>query len=114
MNQNPISKSNGHGQSVWLDFLRRNPLEAGDLQRLIEQGGFGGPTSDPSIFEKAIPRKPYTFGNLKNAQALRDLQALWDHGRRARCVQPEPDVHKGLFALSRALASALKEIRLKP
>ena len=43
----------GLGQSVWLDFIRRAFLEAGELEKLVAQG-LGGVTSNPSIFEKAI------------------------------------------------------------
>jgi transaldolase len=43
-----------YGQSVWLDFIRRNIILNGDLQKLIDQDGLRGITSNPSIFEKAI------------------------------------------------------------
>ena len=42
------------GQSIWLDYLRRNALENGELQQLIDQDGLSGITSNPSIFDKAI------------------------------------------------------------
>ncbi|MGC2695092.1 MAG: transaldolase [Candidatus Angelobacter sp.] len=42
------------GQSVWLDYIRRNLITSGELQRLIDQDGLRGITSNPSIFEKAI------------------------------------------------------------
>lgn len=42
------------GQSVWLDFIRRDILENGELARLVSEDGLGGVTSNPSIFEKAI------------------------------------------------------------
>jgi len=42
------------GQSVWLDFIRRNLITSGELKRLIDQDGLRGITSNPSIFEKAI------------------------------------------------------------
>jgi transaldolase/glucose-6-phosphate isomerase len=41
------------GQSVWLDYIRRDLLRNGDLVRLVEEG-VRGVTSNPSIFEKAI------------------------------------------------------------
>jgi transaldolase len=43
-----------YGQSVWLDYIRRNIILNGDLQKLIDQDGLRGITSNPSIFEKAI------------------------------------------------------------
>jgi transaldolase len=41
------------GQSVWLDYIRRNMVRNGELEALIERG-LRGLTSNPSIFEKAI------------------------------------------------------------
>lgn len=43
-----------YGQSVWLDFIHRRLLASGGLQRLIDEDGICGLTSNPSIFEKAI------------------------------------------------------------
>jgi len=54
MNKNPLLGLETLGQSVWLDYLRRNALENGELQGLINQDGVSGLTSNPSIFEKAI------------------------------------------------------------
>lgn len=42
------------GQSIWLDFIRRGMLISGEMQRLREDCGIRGVTSNPSIFEKAI------------------------------------------------------------
>lgn len=41
------------GQSVWLDYIRRNMVRGGDLETMIRRG-LRGLTSNPSIFEKAI------------------------------------------------------------
>jgi len=41
------------GQSVWLDFIRRDMLDNGELEALIEER-IRGLTSNPSIFQKAI------------------------------------------------------------
>jgi len=42
------------GQSVWLDYIRRDLIASGELRGLIEEDGLQGMTSNPSIFEKAI------------------------------------------------------------
>lgn len=42
------------GQSIWLDYIRRNMLQSGELKRLVEEDGIRGVTSNPTIFEKAI------------------------------------------------------------
>ena len=41
------------GQSVWLDFIRRDMLEDGQLATLVADG-LRGMTSNPTIFQKAI------------------------------------------------------------
>jgi transaldolase/glucose-6-phosphate isomerase len=51
---NPLKALHDHGQSVWLDFIRRNLIKSGELGRLIDRDGVRGVTSNPSIFEKAI------------------------------------------------------------
>lgn len=54
MNKNPLLELEALGQSVWLDYLRRNALNNGEIQGLIDQNGVSGLTSNPAIFEKAI------------------------------------------------------------
>ncbi|HEY6274157.1 MAG TPA: bifunctional transaldolase/phosoglucose isomerase [Terriglobales bacterium] len=51
---NPLLLLQKFGQSVWLDYIRRNLITGGELKRLIDQDGLRGMTSNPSIFEKAI------------------------------------------------------------
>ena len=51
---NPLLDLKKHGQSVWLDYIRRSLLTDGDFKRLIEEDGLRGVTSNPTIFEKAI------------------------------------------------------------
>ena len=41
-------------QSIWLDFIRRQILQNGELQRRIQFEALRGVTSNPAIFEKAI------------------------------------------------------------
>lgn len=50
---NNLQQAYSFGQAVWVDYLRRGFLDAGELARLIEQG-VSGVTANPSIFEKAI------------------------------------------------------------
>jgi transaldolase/glucose-6-phosphate isomerase len=42
-----------HGQSLWLDYIKRSLLASGERGRPIVDGLLGL-TSNPSIFEKAI------------------------------------------------------------
>ncbi len=54
MSSNPLMRLESFGQSIWLDFLRRHALDNGEIQRLTNEDGVSGLTSNPSIFEKAI------------------------------------------------------------
>jgi transaldolase/glucose-6-phosphate isomerase len=68
-NGNPLRALYGRGQSVWLDYIRRNLITSGELQRLIDDDGLCGITSNPSIFQKAIT------GSTDYAQQLAQLRA---------------------------------------
>jgi transaldolase len=54
MSINPLKELGTLGQSLWLDYIRRDLIAGGELRRLIEEDGLRGMTSNPSIFEKAI------------------------------------------------------------
>jgi transaldolase/glucose-6-phosphate isomerase len=51
---NPIHDLQALGQSIWLDYIRRSLITSGGLQRVIDEDGLQGVTSNPAIFEKAI------------------------------------------------------------
>ncbi len=48
-----IKELHKYGQSIWLDYIRRNLITSGDLKRLVDDG-LTGMTSNPTIFDKAI------------------------------------------------------------
>jgi transaldolase/glucose-6-phosphate isomerase len=54
-----------------------------------------------------IPGQSYTFGVLKRAQALGDLEALRKHGRRVVRIHLGADVSQGLAALEQIVKEAL-------
>src|SRR5258708_34844640 len=54
MGDNPLLRLAQHGQSVWLDFISRELVTSGELERLIAEANVTGLTSNPTIFEKAI------------------------------------------------------------
>lgn len=54
MNENPLTRLETLGQSIWLDYIRRDLISSGELRHLIEEDGISGITSNPAIFEKAI------------------------------------------------------------
>ena len=52
--ENPLRQLERFGQSVWLDYVRRDLLTSAEFRRLIDEDGLDGMTSNPTIFEKAI------------------------------------------------------------
>ena len=54
MKTNPLKKIETFGQSIWLDYIKRDLFATGKLKRFITEDGLRGMTSNPSIFEKAI------------------------------------------------------------
>ena len=49
-----LNELEAQGQAVWLDFVDRKFLAEGGLQKLVDEDGLTGVTSNPSIFEKAM------------------------------------------------------------
>jgi transaldolase len=54
MAKSPLHELSEHGQSVWIDFLSRDLLRSGDLERRMREDAVVGLTSNPTIFQKAI------------------------------------------------------------
>lgn len=71
---NPLKELHEYGQSVWLDYIRRSLITSGELQRLIDEDGLRGVTSNPSIFEKAIGGST-DYRDLLDDPASRNLDA---------------------------------------
>jgi len=72
---NPLKDLLNYGQSVWLDYIRRDLFTNGELKRLIDQDGLRGMTSNPSIFEKAIAESKLYSDLLDSLRSRTDLDA---------------------------------------
>ncbi|HZP17675.1 MAG TPA: bifunctional transaldolase/phosoglucose isomerase [Terriglobales bacterium] len=72
---NPLKDLLKFGQSVWLDYIRRDLITSGELKRLIEEDGLRGMTSNPAIFEKAIAGSTDYADILASLRDRRDLDA---------------------------------------
>jgi transaldolase len=139
MNLNTLSKKNtllelaALGQSIWLDYTRRDLILSGELRRLIEEDGLRGMTSNPSIFEKAIvgsslyekdiqtmtldgqsPKMMYETLSQRDVQGASDeFRSIYDRmGGRDGYVSLEVNPHlahdtKGTIAEARRLWRAL-------
>jgi transaldolase / glucose-6-phosphate isomerase len=75
---NPLKDLLKFGQSVWLDYIRRDLITSGELERLIQEDGLRGMTSNPAIFEKAIA------GSTDYADILESLRSRSDLDAKAR------------------------------
>jgi transaldolase len=65
LSENPLLLLKAKGQHIWLDNLSRTLLREGGLQRLINEDGVDGVTSNPAIFEKAIVGGTYYSEDLE-------------------------------------------------
>ncbi|HEY3800308.1 MAG TPA: transaldolase [Caulobacteraceae bacterium] len=92
---NPLAALEGAGQAVWLDYLHRDILENGELQRLIDQDKVKGLTSNPSIFQKAIGEGDAYDARIKamarpgdSTEALYERLAIADIQKAADIFRP--------------------------
>ena len=77
MTSSRLHKLSEQGQSVWLDFVSREALEDGTIERLIREDAVVGLTSNPTIFQKAIGA-----GNAYDDQ-LREVLKETEDGKEA-------------------------------
>ena len=70
-----------YGQSVWLDYIRRDLLQSGEFARLVKEDGIRGVTSNPSIFEKAIAESTDYGSALERLVKSKDTtaSAIYEH-----------------------------------
>src|SRR5437667_7416750 len=54
MPESNLHKLSALGQSVWIDYLSRDLLQTGELERKMKDDAVVGVTSNPTIFQKAI------------------------------------------------------------
>jgi transaldolase len=86
-----VTKSRLHqlselGQSVWIDYLSRQLLRDGELDRLIREDAVVGVTSNPTIFQKAI-----TSGDAYDEQ-LREVLEHEEDGKEIFLALASRDV----------------------
>ena len=74
-NTTPVQRLGELGQSIWLDYIRRDILDDGTLQRMIDNDGLRGMTSNPSIFDKAIAETDIYDDALHGELARDDRQS---------------------------------------
>ncbi len=116
--KNPLLQLLDYGQSMWLDYIRRDLFTTGKLQQMIANDGLRGMTSNPSIFEKAIADSSLyddflqTLGkkglkpiDVYEQIAIRDIRAAAD---TLKPVYQESNFHDGYVSLEVSPYLALK------
>jgi transaldolase / glucose-6-phosphate isomerase len=99
---NPLQALLGYGQSMWLDYIRRDLITSGKLKTMIEQDGLRGMTSNPSIFEKAIGDSSLYDDMLKSLAFQPNLDATARYEKIAiRDIQDAADVLKPVYQSSK-------------
>lgn len=95
---NPLRELNAYGQSAWLDNIRRNLIASGELQRMVNEDGLGGVTSNPAIFEKAITGSTDYTEALLELQKEKGLDAMAIYERLAiKDIQDAADVLRPVY-----------------
>lgn len=79
---NSLKQLAEQGQSIWLDYIRRDLIRSGELKRLVEEDGLRGVTSNPTIFDKAMS------GSTDYDMALRALLADNQHAPVGELYEP--------------------------
>lgn len=97
MKDNPLKKLDRLGQSIWLDYIRRDLITSGELLKLIEDDGLRGMTSNPAIFEKAIADSNLYDADIKKlSQKGQDVNSIYETLSQAD-VQGAADVFRPLY-----------------
>jgi transaldolase len=98
----PIRALAALGQSIWLDFIKRDLIETRELARLVRAGELTGMTSNPAIFEKAIAGS-HDYDRLL-AEAARDRADTKTVYERlaVRDIQDAADVLRPVYDATKA------------
>ena len=97
MKNNPLKQLGTLGQSIWLDYIRRDLIASGGLRRLIDEDGLRGMISNPFIFEKAIANS-HDYDEDIRAMALEEKGAEAIHETLSqRDVQSAADEFRPLY-----------------
>ena len=99
---NPLQALLGYGQSMWLDYIRRDLITSGSLKKMIEEDGLRGMTSNPSIFEKAIGESSLYDDMLKSLASRNDLDTTARYEQIAiRDIQGAADLLRPVYESSK-------------
>ncbi len=98
----PLQALLTYGQSMWLDYIRRDLITGGKLKTMIEEDGLRGMTSNPSIFEKAIGESSLYDDILQSLASRNDLDTTARYEQIAiRDIQDAADVLRPVYESSK-------------
>ncbi len=96
--ENPLKALIRFGQSVWLDYIRRDLMTSGQLAQMIQVDGLRGMTSNPTIFEKAFAGSPDYQKPLADLAKRGDLDSKGIYETLAiRDIQDAADALRGVY-----------------
>ena len=99
---NPLQALLGYGQSMWLDYIRRDLITSGTLKGMIADDGLRGMTSNPAIFEKAIAESSLYDDILKELASRPDLDTKARYEQIAiRDIQGAADILRPVYDSSK-------------
>ncbi|MFC1929259.1 transaldolase [Chloroflexota bacterium] len=89
------------GQSIWLDFIRRNLITSGQLKQMVADG-IHGMTSNPTIFHKAIAQNndyDDAISAILTTEPDIDTQALYER-LAVEDIQMTADILRPIYEAS--------------
>ena len=99
---NPLQALLGYGQSMWLDYIRRDLITSGTLKAMIADDGLRGMTSNPAIFEKAIAESSLYDDILKELASRTELDTKARYEQIAiRDIQGAADILRPVYDSSK-------------
>jgi transaldolase len=99
----PIQGTRRLGQSIWLDYIRRNLITSGELQKMVRDG-ISGITSNPAIFQKAIAQSDdyqEALQTLLRSDPNADVETIYEH-LAVEDIQMATDILRPVYDVSNA------------
>jgi len=93
---NPLKKLEALGQSIWLDYIRRDLITSGRLKKMIEEDGLRGMTSNPAIFDKAITESHDYDDLIQQLAGKKNLHEIYD-ALTIRDIQDAADTFRPVY-----------------
>ncbi len=96
--KNPLQELLHYGQSMWLDYIRRDLFTTGKLKQMIANDGLRGMTSNPAIFEKAVADSNLYEDIQKSLSSRTDLDTVGKYEQIAiRDIQAAADALRPVY-----------------